>query len=768
MLTGFTDDDLPSLDEATFSVDALVSDDLPPTRPHSSASLGPPGLVNIPAPPPGLGHPHAHPPPGLRSPLAGTPLAGSPIAARAVVLPVTPKKPVVAPVEQSAKQPPANAASEIKKNIKALAQETGISKTIAGQAKSAKSKKILQDEDFPALDAKSTAPPTPVTTASTPLKTPAAAAPKAGAERVKVPPSETKKAVKKATPMPMPVLNIAAATKAAQTKVAADSASANEKSAQDMASAFPALPTPSTAVSSPIARSGPKTLRVVPTPKNEAAPAIFGAAGSDFKPVLERSSVISSLNRPGTPSSEVISDNVSVLSASLPESRASSPPPSRIGSAAVRTKTKSQTRKERKQATKLEAASIASQPVPEVDEEIGPILGRKKKQKKEPKESKPSTSTSSATASSSQTAKQDAEKKSTVSEEKVAQTTKAAKQAAPVVEAKPPRVQEVTPLIPSPSPGTATTESGQKLEAENVPITPLSIVQALLQSGDLANPAEIALLKPFAGLSYKYDFKDAQDGRKEVLDPNKSAFDDEDHAVLLDGEIVRKTVDGIRMLLTPNGNCVRNLSQEEEDRYVELQQLVAEAAATAATYVHPRHETTGGFSLVKGRAVPNGVPGYFPPAVGSLPQDPIGKIQREEAIYYINQYVLPRLNLGSTNLASGVRPVIPTTAMAPFIYNGDETEFAPGHTHDMADRMGHSPSALSSLADIDLPNMNMNMIPGTASPIPGAGTSFGTVPLMAVDEAERALSFARKETERLEKNLHALMKRNRRLLTSNH
>src|ERR1051325_2935609 len=104
-------------------------------------------------------------------------------------------------------------------------------------------------------------------------------------------------------------------------------------------------------------------------------------------------------------------------------------------------------------------------------------------------------------------------------------------------------------------------------------------------------------------------------------------------------------------MITPNGDCVRNLTEDEEIRFIELQARIAQAAGSPAAFVSSRHEVGSGFSLIKGRAVPNGAPSYFPQAPGAYPSDPVNKIQREEAIYYINQYVLPRLNLNSRDMS---------------------------------------------------------------------------------------------------------------------
>ncbi len=89
-----------------------------------------------------------------------------------------------------------------------------------------------------------------------------------------------------------------------------------------------------------------------------------------------------SLSRPSTPAmSEILaSDDVS---------RASSPPPSIVGSAPERVKTKNQLKKERREKARTEIKSIDSSkdvlvptPTAPTAEEVGPIVARQKKQKK--------------------------------------------------------------------------------------------------------------------------------------------------------------------------------------------------------------------------------------------------------------------------------------------------------------------------------------------------------------------------------------------------
>ncbi|KAL1841643.1 hypothetical protein VTJ49DRAFT_6749 [Mycothermus thermophilus] len=696
-------DEFSSLAEVTSSIEALVADEpidpnmrLPPGAFDPLGRVSTPlGRTGTPTVPPGFSHPAAYASPAIsHASLAGTSLGRQ-----------TP------PVTKTPVKPPVAVASPlIKKAVtptKMPAAESGLAKDTKGKTK------VLTDEDFPALNA--TNPPrsaTPVPSkaavkVATPAakkvaekatdkgkdkakgkdkekvkeerssgkekeetekakekETPAPAPPTPAPEKPEPPNTETKAAQKapekaadkKLASRPAPVLNIAAATatKTVQTK-SAEAASASDKSKDDK-SAFPPLPaaTPSTA-STPVNRPAPKTLRVVSTPKTETPSTPVLAA-----PALR--SVAAATIRPETPASELISDSASIISASVSASRASSPPPSKVGSAPVRATTKSQQRKARKEALKKESATIAAQPVKsEPTPEIGPIVGRKKKQKKDKEKS------TSKTATPAVSRPETPHPPTTAKETKESKETKEAKDVPEVKEessAYRSTANETTTLTVEPLPPKSRYDAkGKGVDKQNsdasIPRTsptPASVLRELQAAGLAPESLEsLALFKP---VSVQVD-KSRSDAHNAILReqaaknsmmPTKSIVTEEDQAALLAGKPVRKVVDGTRILLTPNGDCIRNLSPEEEDRFLELQQRVAETAASPATFVSSRHEAGGGFSLIKGRAVPNGPPSYFPPAPGAYPSDPINKIQREEAIYYINQYVLPRLNLNARDM----------------------------------------------------------------------------------------------------------------------
>lgn len=144
-------------------------------------------------------------------------------------------------------------------------------------------------------------------------------------------------------------------------------------------------------------KPAPRTLRVLatPTPRTETPPAVQTPGPAIPGPIhvskiaSRKQSVTSNVIPPGTPSSDLISDTVSLTSTSV--SRANSPPPatagaSIIGSAPARLKTKSQQRKDRVERAKQledEKKQVIETASPVVEETVQEaIVGRKKKAKK--------------------------------------------------------------------------------------------------------------------------------------------------------------------------------------------------------------------------------------------------------------------------------------------------------------------------------------------------------------------------------------------------
>ncbi|KAM3555832.1 hypothetical protein MY1884_005391 [Beauveria asiatica] len=521
-------------------------------------------------------------------------------------------------------------------------------------------------------------------------------------------------------------------------------------------------------------RLGPRTLRVM-TPARLESPSLMS-------PVAPR--ILSLGQRPETPASETVSDSASIVSASVSASRAGSPPPNRVvGSAPVRQATKSSQRKQRKHATKQDTRAIA-EAVAADEADHAPVFGRMKKQKKEkpakekPAKEKPAKEIPATTAAAEESgackrdAPQDGEKGGKLDPGQEAEP----------VENKSPvknqsgKVLEQTVLLPArPQPPAPTVQDSIPDDDEPIapPQGPSTVFEDIRQS--LSTTVEqLSLLKPVAGLNSIVTGQqiagDKPDACKDI-GCKCCEIQPEDLAIHKSGKPVRKQclVDGSRILITPYGDCVRKLTEKEEDKFLQLQAAIAATAETAGSFTAPRHQkSSGAFSIVKGRAVPNGRPGIFPVGGPSESHDPIHKLQRDEALSYINQYVLPRLNLGASGKAAAavsgsVNPLRDAAAaslnsLAPYFY-GPEAAAGVGIYSAVDGGGGPRP-----VQDFGAPpgltlGGNIDMVKSG-----GGARGVGTTALMTVEEADAALAATRRDTEKLEKGLNAVIKRNERLL----
>ena len=774
------DDEMPSLDEAIDSVDALVSDDAEAATGLEFGQFA------------GADH---HAPPGLMAQhekiLGGPAFAAQPsrIAAPPGLQAVT-----VTPEQTPTKAalPTARAASHAE-----MQAERGLQPILS------------REEEFPALggpQATKTRVQRPASPAvPTPKPTPSArkAASKATPPPTPAPPDDATKGNDAASKAPSTALmspskprQVPYGTGDVATVAPELEASARGKVGAGDAS-FPPLPYPAPANSpSPVPRNTPKTLRVVSTAKGVDTPALASPVQAVAAKTLPQ--------RPGTPSSEMVSDTASVVSASVSASRAGSPPPNRIGSAAVRSTTKSQQRKQRKDALRQETKTIAEVAKAE-QEEHAPVIGRKKKQKREkpakaasaPSENinpEPKESESEVT---KRTEVKEREPKTEVVKQKVAAkdkgkgkekdkedkkakkgkevVAKASEKAAPAAantEKRP--VEPPAAEIPAPA---ATEGAEPPPDAfENHAYGPFSVFSDIKGSLWASAMDKLQLLKPVSSGLSRSELGPAASGPSDHKEGCKgcrgcagkgSELRDEDFQALRAGKGIRKQfqTDGGRILVTPNGDCIRELTSDEEDAFLGLQAAIATTADHPGAFVAPRHQNaTGAFSLIKGRAVPNGRPNIFPTTPAPQTLDPIGKLQREDALSYINQYVLPRLNLDSTSagLPKGTPPLrdaaaaASLNALAPYFYGPDAAAGVGIYSNPdgAAARSMHDAGAAvaaASAAAVDLSKVS-------------AVNHLGSGTLMSVDDAAARLAAARKETDKLEKGLNAVIKRNKRLL----
>ncbi|KAI1178011.1 hypothetical protein F4777DRAFT_576562 [Nemania sp. FL0916] len=795
------DDDLLPLDEASSAVDALVSDSYP-SKPQESLQLL--DSVMSPSLPPGLGFSHAHPIFGgrmdqraqspmpedrpqsrnsaMRSPSSTTPRLATPLALKSS----TKTLPVRGKEDYSTHH-------EARRNIKELANASGLSKDIAAQASKSKAH-LLQEEDFPALSVKTASPSRAGSTQSKPSQTKAPSSKTPIAEVLNKTATENKP--KKTDKRPIPsTLDIAAAINPtsqhtvgrktdAQDKVTTLISGGVQLGRTPAASAL-TTPTPTTAsVSSPLTKAAPKTLRLVQTPKTESPVANIAPAAVAS---IRSAAAASSSHRPMTPASEIISDTASIVSASVSASRTSSPPPSKIGSLPTRPTTKSQQRKQRKEASKEAAAQIADVNPFEPEVEIAPIIGRKKKQKKERKPA--STSRASTRPATPSTSEAIEDKEKPIPEESSADhpSSNAIRQdpSAGQTTTEPSRLNKEKPRasISSPkSPAGVDTSIKLNESTKTTVLTPdyinhtpevkqeqpvdldigdipqlRDVIKGLIDDRHLPAIEKIGFFKFLSTQRL-----DSTTNGPVTLPPTlKTIVTKEDEEKLNAFQPVRKKVNDHAVLLTPNGDCLLNLMPEEEDSFLELQERLRADSIRPTAFSAPRYSPASGFSLVKNRAVPNGPPSFFPLGPDNYPSDPVGKMHREEAISCINQHVLPSLNLGSCKTAgagsgSNFTKNVNLQQLAPWIYPPtdnaeDQRKMFSGRPTDEYSTSPGGNSADAMYGSYDHPEN-------------GPSPAIGSTPLMSVEDAETVWIQAKKQHEALDKKLRQLQAKNRRLL----
>lgn len=364
--------------------------------------------------------------------------------------------------------------------------------------------------------------------------------------------------------------------------------------------------TPLTGISRMSDSSGPRqhrVLRVVDTPKNETPPPMSASQSISSNPAAtktrSRRASISSLSRPETPG-DGGSEGDQYTSTSV--SRANSPPASsRIGSAPVRSMTKSQAKKERRQkakdaeAKKHGSTALAEEPVQ------APIIGRKRKTKKAPtsNNAEPSSaiietapeSVLSATSSNDAAAAAAAAAEKNVEEKAKAIKKSKAQEKAPSKEIKPSPVEEKGPSVETTTPAEETwrsrntveqmlndSESGgtpvKDLFSERTP--PLQTLLGQLHKNGVLDLNKHPLFNP-ANLTQRFDMKCGAEDYEGLKQPIE--LTEEDRKALLRGEPVRINSDSNmlkdRCLISPRGCILHHLSPEEEERYLALEKSIA-------------------------------------------------------------------------------------------------------------------------------------------------------------------------------------------------
>ncbi|KKA29269.1 hypothetical protein TD95_004289 [Thielaviopsis punctulata] len=248
---------------------------------------------------------------------------------------------------------------------------------------------------------------------------------------------------------------------------------------------------------------------------------------------------------------------------------------------------------------------------------------------------------------------------------------------------------------------------------------------------------------------------------------------DEEVDALQEGKPVRRFHNGLRLLVTPNGDVLRNLLAEEEEQYLEYQSRLAADVKNPRTFISENYQSsTPGFTLVRNRVQYLGPPTFFPQNEDGKVRDISGKIMQEKGLSHLNESIMPRLYYSLPNISVAQKKSLQDMRVDATIY-----EVAPIIS-------GHLPSTPGM--DGMEHNYNSGFI---TSPIEGNGTvsgggyrsgyeqrigSTGTLdrsatdlrdpPMLSVPDAEMAYERAKQDSDYLESRLNRIMKSNRRLL----
>ena len=543
----------------------------------------------------------------------------------------------------------------------------------------------------------------------------------------------------------------------------------------------------------------PKTLRLVPTPKTETPPLLPSlptTAASSASPSLplpsqKPTATALSTNRPATPASEVVLDSTSQASATI--SRTSSPPPSMTGSGTtrnmaknVKNQKKKQRKEDKKESEKKEIEGLPVTPVVE-EKEIAPIIGRKKKKAKQ-KGTIAEDSTPSMSRPPSPTMEVDP------SNDK--QTT------ATVVNSDSPKVKDTKPdeVIPAKkvdNQGTSTALDeadfeGDESTQKSAELSAASIISNLTASGEL-NLSETTFFKPIMSSSNRQENINLA-GVPEIN--RKIIITEADQAKLASSLPVHLTGNDnsihSRVMISPGGHLLRGLPPELEQRFLRLEKSIAEIKPPMA-FTHIRHNSIeNGFYMVGGRVIQGRgsiTANSDSPGTTTTQSNAMSKVRVQEALNYINQFVLPALpthgkldptnnnpfsfkqsnedrkgngssNNNTSSIDTGRAPdpstytayISPVTSSSSTGSSSDVSNVVHGMVAGLAPGSNMSPSGTTTTAG------------AAAAAVAARGGTLSSVPLLSVEEAEAIYSQSKKEAEGLEKKLNALIKKNKKLM----
>ncbi|KEQ73217.1 hypothetical protein M436DRAFT_46854 [Aureobasidium namibiae CBS 147.97] len=314
--------------------------------------------------------------------------------------------------------------------------------------------------------------------------------------------------------------------------------------------------------------TAPRTLRLttaVPPPAPVVAPAIRTLPATASR-LPSRQPSIASIQPPGTPGSEHVSDDISVTSTSL--SRANTPPPptsSRVGSAYVRQNTKSQQKKLRQEKARQATEEILTKDVQTIVEPIQEAITSRKKKSKSAKPATPAAATPTAV------------------------TPVPSRPASPKMKAKPeepPKVEKpATPVkveTPPPPPPAPVTPVKAPTPPPPAALTPASLIAELRsEHGSLAGAFD-AFFRPFAQTVAHY--KPTQQPTsadltpENAIPPHQPELQKEDIDVLLSGNAWRPMTDEQqrlweRLVISPSGTIIRHMEPQLEERFLAMEAM---------------------------------------------------------------------------------------------------------------------------------------------------------------------------------------------------
>ena len=479
------------------------------------------------------------------------------------------------------------------------------------------------------------------------------------------------------------------------------------KAAKKAAIALSQPSTPATAVSQSSASSvprqvQPRTLRVVPTPKSETPPRIpVGVSTGPVAFVNKQVSRQASLSSINQPGTPV--NEIASDNASMTStsvSRPGSPPGGKVGSAPVRQTTKSQQKKERQARAKRLEESKQSEDVKSIDSLEEPIQAPIIGRKKKAK--KP---TQSATMEPQTTGKaQEAAVRAEDTEPKNPQGEKTVSAKDVKKQAPEFKKQAKKETVASP-----TEEDVVDSPVADAPETSEKLRKSLLTAAtlfaDLQKAGSIAanaldLFKNVSGINYRFDLTEADVGETNTL----PTLSDGQRSVLEQGRgVIVETGENKRVVVLPDRRTLRGFSREQAQRYLDLREQTLASKGVMA-FNSTRHNIERWLHAA-------------PPPIANM-----------EGIPMESQFGL----------------------------SGDGSTIS----NETSELMNHFASPMMSGA---IASSNYwAAVAATGVPLDeGVPMRIAT---MSVEEAEKAMIEARKETEALEKRLNGIIKKNRRLL----